>query len=259
MQARSRVFATLIAGLALTLGAPCQAQEEGAPSENVEPSSEARAVFDRAMELYDQRAYARTEQEFRRAWELMQDHPRRSLVLVNIARCVEAQPGREREALGIYRQVLEEIGASGSDDPMIHEGQQRARDRIAELDARLAALGTTEPAPTTEGAISPVGPVVIGAAGLLLVSGIVTGALTLGETDRLSLMCPGDVCPESARGQFSTVEGLSITTDVLMSMAAATAIAGLVLTIVLRDAAAPVEAAAACTQEGCMATFGGRL
>jgi len=80
-----RALFIVVAGL-LALLAPASALAQG---EGSGPPDEARAVFLRATELYETRSYARAELEFRRAWELMEGHPRRALVLVNIARCVE--------------------------------------------------------------------------------------------------------------------------------------------------------------------------
>jgi tetratricopeptide (TPR) repeat protein len=108
------------------------------------PPDEARAVFLRATELYESRSYARAELEFRRAWELMEGHPRRSLVLVNIGRCVESQPGREAEALELYEQALTETNALATQDPGIRDARRIAEERIAELNARIAARGPEE-------------------------------------------------------------------------------------------------------------------
>ncbi len=136
---------SVLIALTFLLARPCAGQDVDAA-----PSPEARAAFDRATELYARRAYASAELEFRRSWELMEGIPRRPLVLVNIARCIEAQPGREQEALRVYQQALDETSALPADDPIVQEGRQMAEERIAEVNARLAALGRQAGTPSTE-------------------------------------------------------------------------------------------------------------
>lgn len=63
---------------------------------------EARDAFDRGMIAYERELYTQAENAFRAAYDAMPaDHPRRALILVNLALAVEHQGGRERDALGL--------------------------------------------------------------------------------------------------------------------------------------------------------------
>lgn len=120
-----------------------QAETSAAPDE-------VRAVFLRATELYEGRSYAREEVEFRRAWELMEGHPRLALVLVNIGRCVESQPAREAEALELSQQALAQTNALAANDAGIRDARRIAEERIAELNARLVVQAGEPPTSPSE-------------------------------------------------------------------------------------------------------------
>lgn len=221
--------------------------------------SEARAAFVRASELYERRAYARAEQEFRRAWELMEGHPRRALILINIARCVEAQPGREREALGIYEDALAETNALGAGDASIREARQIAEERIEELNARFAAIETNEPATSSEpDVLAPI--VLLASGGAALLAGVGTGVATALEHGELATACPSKRCAEEDAGRIDTVRALGITTDVLLGVGAAAAAAGavwLLVELLGGDDSESVPAAASCGPDGCSLTLMG--
>lgn len=255
MGASIRVMCAVLAAVAcVLLVAPCWAQD--APSGGSD--EEARAAFLRATELYERRAYARAELEFRRAWELMADHPRRALVLINVARCVEAQPGREREALGLYEQAIAETNALAAGDASIRDARQIAEERIAELNARFAAVEQDEPATSAERDVAaPV--VMLASSGAVLLAGIATGAATAVEHGALAAACPSRLCSEADAGRIDTVRALGITTDVLLGVGAAAAAAGLVWLIVELSGgdAEEVPATAACGPEECSFTLQG--
>ncbi len=246
-----RALFIVVAGL-LALLAPASALAQG---EGSGPPDEARAVFLRATELYETRSYARAELEFRRAWELMEGHPRRALVLVNIARCVESVPGREAEALALYEQALAETNALAAHDAGIRDARRIAEERVAELNARMAvqarepagaeersesqpgaasvSFSSTRPSESADGDISPVGPIVLGVGGAMMLAGAITGALALGEHDKLTGMCdPGAMrCPAALRERVDGLAALSISTDVLLWGGLAVAATGALLSI----------------------------
>jgi hypothetical protein len=232
-----------------------------------------RQLFEHATQLYDASSFARAEGEFRQVWQRMEGHPRRVLVLVNIARSVESQPGREREALRIYEQVLEET--IGTDDPPVQDGRRTAEARIEELRARLAALGSdrdqpssTSPAPpgltpVASGGVSPIGPILLGGGAAMLVAAAITGGLSIAQRGDVLARCEGSRCPPDAEGAAADIETLALATDVLWVAGAVVAAAGLVLTIVLRDEPeSDVQVVAMCGPTGCRAqlsvSFSGR-
>lgn len=269
--ALSLSFVGLIALVSPSLGA--------AQSEAEAPRDEARAVFLRATELYENRSYARAELEFRRAWEMMEGHPRRALVLVNIGRSIEAQTGRDREALELYERAIAETNALAAQDSGIREARRIAEERIAELNARLALQAREEaaraaeegedehsqapaassgssasPSSTGDGAISLIGPIVLGVGGAMMLAGAITGGLALAEHADLTGMCDEQTmrCPAALESRADDIAALSITTDVLLWGGLAVAATGAVLTFLLKEeSSSPVSAA--CDGNGCAA------
>lgn len=249
--------------LAASVACSAHAVAQDAPSE--EAIAEARRHFEEGEALFQSDSYAHAEAEFRRAYELMAGHPRRALVLVNVARSIEEQPGREREALETYEQMLAET--EGSSDAAIEEGRTTARARIAQLRARLEARrqgdgatssqdGQAETSPT-DSSISPVGPILLAAGGAVLLAGTITGGVALAERDSLLARCVGRSCPPDAEDQAATVSGLALATDVLLFGGAAIAVVGLVLTLILREEEVPARASAVCRHHGCVGALEG--
>lgn len=218
--------------------------------------AELRRQFEHATELYEAQAYARAEAEFREVWRRMQGHPRRAMVLVNIGRCVEAQVGREAEALRIYEQMIAETNALAATDEAVHEARGLAEARIAELRARLAARAEG-PAASGSESISPVGPIVIGLGGAMLIVGTITGGLALAQHEELLARCEGTRCPPDAAADAASIEPLAITSDVMLFGGAAVAAVGLVLLFVLHEGNLEPSASAACGPSGCIAVLRG--
>lgn len=254
-------FAVLLAVLS-SGSAMAQGEESSSPDE-------ARAVFLRATELYNSRSYARAEIEFRRAWELLDGHPRRALVLVNIGRCVESQPGREAEALELFERALAETNALAAEDAGIREARHIAEERIAELNARMAARGPEErpeseasraPASSPSSSsgraaepLSPVGPIVLAVGGAMILAGAITGGLALAEHDDVTGMCDAQRmrCPPELEGRANDLAALSFTTDVLLWGGLAVAATGAILTYLLREESGG-SLSAGCTETGCV-------
>ncbi len=93
-----------------------------------DPIAEARAVFAQAESDYGAGAFALALERFESAYDLMQGHPRRFMVLFNVARCSE-ELGRLEVARETYLRVLDE-GGRGS------EVAEEAHRRIAEIETR---------------------------------------------------------------------------------------------------------------------------
>ena len=79
------------------------------------------------------------------------------------------------------------------------------------------------------GSMSPVGPILDGLGGAMLLTGLVTGLLTLDADSRLSAMCDGTSCYPDAESILGERHTLAITTDVLLGVGIAAATTGLVL------------------------------
>lgn len=201
----------------------------------------------------------------------MEGHPRRPLILYNIARCFE-DLSQLREARDAYREYLE----SSAGEP-----EQRAdvARRLRELDALLpddraddatppdttpqvVSTESGSPPSTTSpgGGISPIGPIVLGVGGALLIGGAVTGGLAIGARGNLTGMCTGMACPGSAEGLVSDVGTLALTADVLLLGGAAVAATGLLLLLVLEEEpSSGAVAGFSCDRTGCVATVAGRF
>lgn len=164
-----------ILGLAIVL-LPAQGQAQDREA--------ARAAFDRGEANYEAENFQLALEEYQRSSDLMEGDERAQLLLrFNIARCQE-ELGQLCEAMQGYEQYL--LGAR-DDDPFLAE----TRSRIAELRARDVCGGN---AVTSEQTISPVGPVIAGAA---VIAGTVVGILSLDRASELDSMCVDGVCPDT--------------------------------------------------------------
>jgi tetratricopeptide (TPR) repeat protein len=105
--------------------------------------------------------------------------------------------------------------------------QQREEQALAE-----AALRKNQrPATRLEKTRSIVPYVLLGSGGALLVGSIITGVMAKSKAGDLDKVCAqgGSVCPSWQKGDVDSTRTLAITTDVLWSVGAATAITGAVL------------------------------
>lgn len=224
-------------------------------------SPEARALFARATEHYEAERYAQSLADFERVHAMLveAEHPNAALVLFNMARCYQ-RLGRARESVEAFERFLAEAPPGAPNMEIARVELQELRARVA-LDApeERAPEGVerSPEAPSAE-TISPVGPIVLGVGGAMLVAAAITGGVLVAEDGALSAMCPNGVCPTSARATAEGLESLAIVTDVLWIGGAALAAAGLVLTLVLRDEA-PREppVTASCSATGCAVRVGG--
>lgn len=228
-------------------------------------ASPARRAFEEGREHFEDRRYRLAAESFQRAHDLMREEglPNAWMILYNLGTSLDEIPGREQDARDAYAGYLEEAERSES-EPAARVAL--VRDRIRELELTIAA-NAPEPetseeddapvAPPTprepETAISPIGPIVMGSGGALLLASAITGIVLAVENESLLSSCEGGVCPTSARERAEGVQGIAIATDVLWIGGAAVAATGLVLTLLLRDEvgeeAPPVTAG--CGPAGC--------
>jgi hypothetical protein len=182
---------------------------------------EAQAEFETAEGHYDAQRWALAAEAYQRSFDLLEQiaHPRRGLVAFNVGRSLEQLPGREADALTAYRRA---VGLM--DDPANAEERRTAEARIAEIELRLGGM------------MSPVGPVLLGVGGALLLAGIGTGIASLLLQNEILAQCTDATCPTRLRGAASDLEALTITTDVLIPVSVVAMGIGLVLALVLKEA-----------------------
>lgn len=217
----SRVAASSVVFLLALTSSVASAQEVG--------YEVARAHFDRAQALYDAGSYALAADGFREAYDLMEDHPRRHLVLFNLARSLD-ESGASRQALARYREYLE---LSPADDPQ----RVTALERIPELERRVAlsesGSGEDAGAPADQGGdgtLVVAGGAVLGGAAAGFVAMAIFGGLALAEDSRLRDGCGATAsCSEA---EVADADTFALVSDVSLGIAGAAAIAGGVLLIV---------------------------
>jgi hypothetical protein len=207
--------------------------------------AEAEQAFEQAEEAYNTERWHQAAELYARSHELLTaaNHPRRGWVNFNIGRAWEHLPGREGDALRAYEAFLSETPEDPNDAELSQQRAQ-ARTRIAELRAR--GVGT--------GGISPVGPILIGAGGAILIAGVATGIAALLQQGDLLAACDDATCPSTQRDAWSQVEALAIATDVLIPLSVVAIGVGVVLMLVLNERDGGT---AMCGPEGC--TLGGRF
>jgi hypothetical protein len=71
----------------------------------------------------------------------------------------------------------------------------------------------------------------VGVAGAATIGAVVTGAVSTSKRNDVTDECDGKDCPASLSGDFDTVHNLAVATDVLIGVAAAGAVAGVLLYI----------------------------
>src|SRR5690606_16370056 len=110
------------------------------------------------------------------------------------------------------------------------------------------------PSSTGDGAISPIGPIVLGVGGAMMLAGAITGGLALAEHGELTGMCDAQLmrCPAELEARVDDLAVLSITTDVLLWGGLAVAATGAVLTFLLKEESSSTVSAA-CDGTGCAA------
>jgi len=133
MRLRLRAIATIACLLgSFCLRAHAQAVE---PSEDATPaarSEDARLSTERAAALFAVGNYAAALVDYERAYELLEDHPRRFLTLYNIAACNERLI-RYESALQYFERYLREGGARAADAPQVRTKVETLRNLLGSL------------------------------------------------------------------------------------------------------------------------------
>jgi hypothetical protein len=228
---------TMILVCLLSFAMPLAAAQDTA-GEPSAPSSEARRLLDEAQANEDAGRYGVAFEGYMALYEEMRRNglPRAPIALWNAGRALRQMPGREADARDTLQRFLDE-STGLTDDPQVRDWRSTAVEHIAELDARSAddRPSETEPGPAADdgGGISPIGPVVMGVGGAVLIAGGILGLLALLDGSDLRDQCGGDVCPPSRADEIDDLELRSALADGLLFGGAAIAVTGLVLTFVL--------------------------
>jgi hypothetical protein len=175
---------------------------------------------------------------------------RAPIALFSAGRTLAQVPGREAEARDTLRRFMSE-STTLTEDPQVRDWRSGAASLIDELEARTAAAqegdGTSpelgEPGVRSgpaegsgAGQISPVGPVVLGLGGAVLIPGLIIIGVAYSQDQNLIARCPARVeCDAAMRSEVPDTRSLGLVGDVLWIAGAGVAILGLVLTFVLEE------------------------
>ena len=244
-----------LSALALVVGLAAPAWAQDAQVE------EARQHFEQAETDFQGARYADAARGYRRAYELLRDagRPTAPLILYNLGLALE-RAGREAEAIDAFQRFVDDAIARDEDT---QSKILEARGRLVTLRAR-ASSGSSSSGERAQsvstssgsgGGISPVGPILLGAGGALVVTGLVLGGVALGSDGDIGAMCPSrDACDPSLRSQYDDAQTLALVGDVLWIGGAVVAATGLVLTFVLTEGGGEsATAAVSCGPTGCHA------
>lgn len=244
--------------------------------------AEARSLFEAAKAAFANGRFEDALERFREAYELSE----RSALLYNIASSLD-RLGRLEEAAGHYERYLEarpdapnrnyverrleliaaqiEQGSAEPDaatddaaeppeaDEAVSAGEGRVEDADREGGAEPASS-----APLQSSDPSRIAPITLfSVGGAAAVGAVVTGLMAAGKYGDLEDVCPDGRCPEDARSDRDTLRTLTITTDVLIGVAVASAALGVVLWFFGGDETpqerTPVQAGLGCSGTGCSA------
>ena len=233
----------LIVALAVSMPHLARAQEPAAGLES------ARAAFDQGTAAYERELFTEAEDWFGRAYDEMPvDHPRRGLILMNIALAIERQGGRERDALAAWRLFRNAPGEAEVED--IQRADSRIRELAARLERRSMAAADVDRGPHIAG------PILLAAGGAAVIAGVIVGGISLATDGDLRAACPDAHCADTAanRDLHAEVMLLSNVADALWIGGAVVAATGLVLTFVLTEDS-DVSGSAVCAPAGCAVTL----
>jgi tetratricopeptide (TPR) repeat protein len=234
-----RLVVAVLVTAAVAYASPAAAQTSTQADEEA-----AKAHYLAGSAYYDQANYSDAVKEFNEAHRLSH----RADLLYNISVCYE-RLGRWDDAIGALQQYLTERPDAPDRaviDSRIANFQQR---RDAEKAQQQAATPPPPPPPppvTTHVHRRHVNSIVVGSIGAgLLLAAVGTGVTADATYNDLNNKCPNMVCngrDQMLRDEATLGKGLTISTDVLLGVGAATLATGIILFIVeMRRPAAHVQ------------------
>lgn len=192
--------------------------------------AEAREAFEEGSAAFSRGQFAVALDRFARAYELAP----RSELLYNIATAHD-RLGHAEDALRYYRDYLEATPDA--------QNRDYTESRIGVLEEQIAAAAD-EPEEDPVQVAVPVEPessANIGAITLIAVGGAsaiaaaITGGLALSQRGDLDDACPMGDCGPDRRDDLNRLDRLTISTDVMIGIAAATAVTGVIWLLVGGD------------------------
>lgn len=243
-------------------------------AEAQERDDDARQIFQAAQVLYEDGEFEQAGRMFERAYELSQ----RTSLLYN-AYLAYRDGQMQTDAARVLRQYLDQPDA---------QDRERLTPRLAALERANAeaeaspqtegepavegsAAGAGSPEPSTDGPgadgsseSSPnvVGPLLVGAGGAMLAVGAVMGVLASKDADTLAERCTDFVCSPDERSLHDRSQRRGNTSTALLVGGGVSAVAGVILWIVMSGDDADAEPARArldlgCDSRGCAAAVRG--
>jgi tetratricopeptide (TPR) repeat protein len=243
----SRILALfLVVGGATT----ALAQAPRPPAIDEATRAELARLRDEAIAHDDAGRYALAAESYQELYDGMTrvHHPRAYVALWNRGLVLMQIPGRENEARETIQRFLEESTLLDS-DPEVAAFRSEAPTGIAEIDARVGSDASQEEdqrqdAVADRGGVLPVGPVVLGIGGALVVAGVILGGVAVSIDGDFESMCPTRMnCPESARPAYDNATTLATIADVIWLRGSVIGVTGLVLTLALDGTNSEAESA----------------
>ncbi len=129
------------------------------------------------------------------------------------------------------------------------DDDRTARGRVEAAEGKTHSLRLTFPelvsaTPPPQSAMPPrwiAGGLLLGLGGASLVAGTVSGALSLAKEGELESACPGAVCAPSLQDDLDQVNLLANVSNTTLALGAASAIAGLLVIVLVDDSPAEVQ------------------
>lgn len=189
--------------------------------------AEARRHFELAEEHFGAARFGLAIQEYQASYDLMEGHPNRSFQLYNIGRAHE-EMGQHRQALEYYRRFLDEA-------PPTSEFRAETEQRIQNLEIIIdqqpgGGDDVDDGTETASGGGGDLVPAIIGfsVAGAGLAGFAIFGGLALAEDGRIAEL-PCAAAENCSDAEVSDLRTFTLVADVMIGVAAAGAIAGLIL------------------------------
>jgi len=236
------ITTTLLCALALAGPATALAQEDA--------TERTRRILSESEAHHEAGREALAAEGYLQAYEALRELGRSGapIALWNAGNALAEVPGREQDAITTLRRFLDESTIL-TDEPQVVTWRSTAVGLIAELEARAphpsghnldepdgSSTETTAPETNTGASVSPVGPVLLGVGGAVLVPGLILAAVGLSQNQDLINRCPDRVgCDEAMRSDVDATRTLGVVGDVLWIIGTGVAIAGLVLTLTLEE------------------------
>lgn len=211
-----------IAVLALFGAGTAYAQEEA------DPVAQARAVYDQALEAYEDHEYANAAELFEEVYRLLDGQPRQYVVLYNLGQCLK-DAGRYEEARDAFHRYLEEGGDAvqnrGEVDGILDELAERLGENDAEAPPSTIVVQRRPDEGMVTASLVAFG---VGAAGFVAMG--VFGGLALSEHDALQTGCGATTSCTS--DDVAAADTYALVADIGLGVGAAGVAAGLTLLLV---------------------------